>query len=201
MGCHFFLQGIFPTQRWNLHLLHWQADSLPLSHQGSSENMMQNYNSVKTILQKPKQKWVIWNPWVMWGLPFFHHRPESNSRKPSQVRTWPAPMCSRLATEPEQDLLTLTQWNSSPRTAGGNLKLSRAGLPMRTFCSGQDLPHPLLSSVVATGYVWVLAMWHSEAEELSLKFLKSFFFNWGIVDLQCCINFKCTAKWISYMYT
>jgi len=31
MGCHFLLQGIFPTQGLNLHLLcllHWQADSL-----------------------------------------------------------------------------------------------------------------------------------------------------------------------------
>ena len=32
-GCYFLLQEIFPTHRWNpylLHLLHWQADSLPL---------------------------------------------------------------------------------------------------------------------------------------------------------------------------
>ena len=35
MGCHFLLQGIFLTQGWNLCLLHWQADPLPLSHQGS----------------------------------------------------------------------------------------------------------------------------------------------------------------------
>ena len=27
MGCHFLLQGIFPTQGSNPHLLHWQADS------------------------------------------------------------------------------------------------------------------------------------------------------------------------------
>ena len=27
--------GIFPDQRSNLYLLHWQVDSLPLSHQGS----------------------------------------------------------------------------------------------------------------------------------------------------------------------
>ena len=32
-GCHFFL----PTQGSNLHLLHWQVGSLPLSHQGSSK--------------------------------------------------------------------------------------------------------------------------------------------------------------------
>ena len=37
-GCHFLLQGIFPSQGLNLrllHLLHWQVDSLPLSHLGS----------------------------------------------------------------------------------------------------------------------------------------------------------------------
>ena len=33
MGCHFLLQ-IFPIQGSNPQLLHWQEDSLPLSHQG-----------------------------------------------------------------------------------------------------------------------------------------------------------------------
>ena len=32
VGGHFLLQGIFPSQRLNLHLLHWQEDSLQLSH-------------------------------------------------------------------------------------------------------------------------------------------------------------------------
>ena len=31
VGCHFLLQGIFLTQGSNLHLLHWQVDSFPLS--------------------------------------------------------------------------------------------------------------------------------------------------------------------------
>ena len=41
VGCHAFLQRIFPTQGSNVGLLCWQADSLPgilrqiLSHQGS----------------------------------------------------------------------------------------------------------------------------------------------------------------------
>ena len=38
VGCHALLQGIFPTQGLNPHLLgllHWQVDSLPLSHLGS----------------------------------------------------------------------------------------------------------------------------------------------------------------------
>ena len=37
-GCHFLPQGIFLTQGSNLylwHLLHWQADSFPVSHLGS----------------------------------------------------------------------------------------------------------------------------------------------------------------------
>ena len=33
---YFLLQGIFPIQGLNPHLLHWQACSLPLSHQGSA---------------------------------------------------------------------------------------------------------------------------------------------------------------------
>ena len=35
VGCHFLLQRIFLIQRSNLHLQHWQADSIPLSHLGS----------------------------------------------------------------------------------------------------------------------------------------------------------------------
>ena len=34
MGCPFLLQGIFLNHGWNPSLLHWQVDSLPLSHQG-----------------------------------------------------------------------------------------------------------------------------------------------------------------------
>ena len=35
VGCYFFLQGIVLIQGSSPHFLHWQADSLPLSHQGS----------------------------------------------------------------------------------------------------------------------------------------------------------------------
>ena len=66
-GCHFLLQGVFLTQGSNLsllHLLHWQVDSLPLSHQGSPG---------KTILISPVSfyfshhvYWKIWNePWFL----------------------------------------------------------------------------------------------------------------------------------------
>ena len=38
VDCHFLLQGIFPTQGANVCLLHWQVDSLLLSHQGGEGN-------------------------------------------------------------------------------------------------------------------------------------------------------------------
>ena len=34
VGCHFLLQGLFPTQGLNLRLMHWQADSLPTEPPG-----------------------------------------------------------------------------------------------------------------------------------------------------------------------
>ena len=40
MGCYFRFQGIFPTQGLNPHLLHWRANSLPVSHLGSPDDEM-----------------------------------------------------------------------------------------------------------------------------------------------------------------
>ena len=42
MGCHFLFQGIFPTQRQNLWLLHWQVDSLPLRHLRIPDTRVEN---------------------------------------------------------------------------------------------------------------------------------------------------------------
>ena len=61
-------RGIFPTQGLNLHLLHWQAGSLPLSPQespiGNSHFAMYlkpatlsiNYTSKKKKIEKLKKK-------------------------------------------------------------------------------------------------------------------------------------------------
>ena len=40
VGCHFLLQAIFLTQRSNPRLQHWQADFIPLRHQGSPTLML-----------------------------------------------------------------------------------------------------------------------------------------------------------------
>ena len=43
VGCHFLLQGIFPTQGWNPGLLHCRQMLYHLSHQGSSVIPKDNY--------------------------------------------------------------------------------------------------------------------------------------------------------------
>ena len=48
MGCHFLLQGIFPTQGSNGSPLQWQMNSLPLSHLGSP-NRLHLFSSVQSL--------------------------------------------------------------------------------------------------------------------------------------------------------
>ena len=58
VGCHFLLQGIFPTQGSNLciwSLLQWQADSLPLSHLGESES--------RSVLSDSLRPHGLYSPW------------------------------------------------------------------------------------------------------------------------------------------
>ena len=55
VGCHFLLQGIFPTQGWNLCLclLHLQADSLLMHHLGNriekQGNLIQVWRVILTL--------------------------------------------------------------------------------------------------------------------------------------------------------
>ena len=53
VGCHFLLQEIFLTHGLNLCLLHWQMDSLPLSHLGRLFLKLYkwiNYLKTKTLM-------------------------------------------------------------------------------------------------------------------------------------------------------
>ena len=45
VGCHSLLQGISLTQGSNPCLLHWQVDSLPLSHQESPTQKVRGFYS------------------------------------------------------------------------------------------------------------------------------------------------------------
>ena len=65
----------------------------------------------------------------------------------------------------------------------------------------------LVSPVVYIKYMAkeILAYgWHCLLNSL-FKFLLftvwfCLFFNWSIVGLQCCVNFRCTARWFRYIY-
>ena len=46
VGCHFPLQGILLTQGSHVSLLHWQVDSLSLSHQGSPLRLVKYLNAI-----------------------------------------------------------------------------------------------------------------------------------------------------------
>ena len=52
VGCHLLLQGILPTQGSNPHFLHWQVDSLPLSHLGHPSSITYISLNSQVCLQK-----------------------------------------------------------------------------------------------------------------------------------------------------
>ena len=52
----------------------------------------------------------------------------------------------------------------------------------------------LLSQILVDGPLVCGACW-------LVIFFSLFTFYWSLVDLQCCVSFKCTAKWFSYTYT
>ena len=61
LGCHFLLQGIFPTQGSNTHLLqllHWQVDSLPLCHLGISSHILSSgFRGAEWLGHLPRVTW------------------------------------------------------------------------------------------------------------------------------------------------
>ena len=78
-GCHFLLQGIFPTQGSNLCLVHWQEDSLHLSHLDMAKEAgghschwqsLYNYLALRVVGQKDRMISLgCWLPWPKPTLP------------------------------------------------------------------------------------------------------------------------------------
>ena len=54
VGCYFLIQGIFPAQGSNTHLLHWQADSLPLSQLG----ILMKYHILGNLNMTVSKPWL-----------------------------------------------------------------------------------------------------------------------------------------------
>ena len=57
VDCHSLLQGIFPTQGLNPHLLHWQGDSLLLCHVGSPREIISFFSSLEPSAVLPLITW------------------------------------------------------------------------------------------------------------------------------------------------
>ena len=100
MGCHFLLQGIFPDQGSNPHPLHWQAGSLPLSHQGSpykrvasllrASPIVSYFSKIIKVILMPKRyilRWQILSPFHIISLNFtFPAIAPANERPPKSQR-------------------------------------------------------------------------------------------------------------------
>ena len=74
VGCHFLLQGIFLTLGLNPYQLHWQVDSLPLSHQGSHPS--------ETIQKKKKYRGRNIPKFILWG----HHHHDAKTEYTTKNR-------------------------------------------------------------------------------------------------------------------
>ena len=96
VGSHFLLQGIFPTPGWNPGLLHLQADSSPMRHQGSlivsiagdkKENVGHPVGTIVRMWAKPeaaamKGRWgdvylCLWEDWNKRDVERLRLRPQS----------------------------------------------------------------------------------------------------------------------------
>ena len=49
-------------------------------------------------------------------------------------------------------------------------------------------------------YYYVLPLNDSQVHVHWKRLVFFLFFNWSVVDLQCFVSFRCTAKWFSYVY-
>ena len=82
VGSHSLLRGIFPTQGLNLGLLHWQAGSLPLSHQGSPPKIMQNGTGIPSFLSlsadEKSPNFLSVSLWKEVGESLHHHLSKLN---------------------------------------------------------------------------------------------------------------------------
>ena len=69
MGCHFLLQGIFPTQGLNLGLLHCRQIFYQLSHEGSP-NSNYDYITITGFVFITYHCIIIEDVYLAWKIPW-----------------------------------------------------------------------------------------------------------------------------------
>ena len=117
VGCHALLQGIFPTQGSNTRLLHWQPDSLPLSHLGSPGSLKGEKGGGRDVMKETKSEWGSW-PLLAWRREEGGHEPKNtNLQQVNKVEETHSPWRLHKECSPVNTLIfasethrTLTSW-------------------------------------------------------------------------------------------
>ena len=110
VGCHFLLQGIFPTQELNpclLHLLHWQADSLSLMPPSQYQWKFCRATKLQFSLKQGEVMWLgstygTWqhNFWVM-IIKRMHSLILFSFLSPARITLWRRELSHHSSREPQ----------------------------------------------------------------------------------------------------
>ena len=156
MDCHFLLQGIFPTQGSNLHLLHQQVDSLSLSHQGRPSRTCTMLQSGEDRKEGGLSSWrkafqnvskicfmkchKIQNNSVgtrgLWVVDYHHHRENMrfNHVEMQHGNLYPCSYCLELSLKDLQFLQTCHSFRHPPSCGNESSRSPPLLLPC-SFCS------------------------------------------------------------------
>ena len=143
----------FPTQGSNLHLLHWQADSLPLSHRGSPQTSisLNSFSWSKNWRKNGSRKsfpWVSLYSWTSLASTTAH------TKAPLPIRVGPLPPCvSRLALR-AAETTSASAWQRAAGVLSSPCQRAGQQLCVR-YCSLRVLS-PSLSSPPTCPALWRL---------------------------------------------
>ena len=84
LGCHFLLQGIFPTQGSNPCLLQRETDFLPLHHLGKPRRPMKTNDSAQKPSGKEKEFFLI-QPFILFSAPLADWMRSTHTESESEV--------------------------------------------------------------------------------------------------------------------
>ena len=112
-----------------------------------------------------------------------------------QSLSWAFDRCDFLFSASPFSMQDLSSQGSNPSPLHGKHRVLTTGLP------GKSLIFFLLQPILCCTFLCRDHVYknHRQSVLLSIFFL-TFILYWTIVDLQCCVSFRCRAKWFSYTY-
>ena len=146
----------FPTQGSNLHLLHWQADSLPLSHRGrpqtSTSLNSSSWSNSKNWRKNGSRKsfpWVSLYSWTSLASTTAH------TKAPLPIRVGPLPPCvCRLALW-AAETISASAWQRAAGVLSSPCQRTEQRLVCVRYCSPWVLS-PSVSSPPTCPALWRL---------------------------------------------